>query len=148
MKFKFLTGDVNWSDYWGKWLAGPFNNGEFDYYFVLSLTNLLDACGEREAKEAGGKYLVDMSVVAPEEFQDKQSALDYCGCTFMWPQLKAYEKVEMISSYGGSAIVFSGIGNNYKKLFKAAKDKAKEAEMLFGFFMDRLLNKIGSTGWD
>lgn len=149
LSFKWLSGDVDYLEWGAKWISNKCNNGEFDYYFVLSLTNLIDVCGERESAEAGGKYLVDMDVIAPGEFQDKDAVLRSCGeslCT--WDNLAEDIKVEMLSVYGGRAAIFSGIGNNFKKLFKEAKLKAKETEFLFGFAMDRCQNAIGSTGWD
>lgn len=147
-RFRFLTGDVNWLDYGGKWISQRFNNGEFDWWFVLSLENVEDIVGEREAKEVGAKYWVNLSVYAPDEYKDKASILDSCGITEPWESLSAEQKIEMISSVDSGAHVFNVQGNNYKKLFAAARAKAIESEFMFGFVMDKPQNKIGSTGWD
>jgi len=39
MRFKFLTGDVNWETYGGKWVSPKLNNGDFDYWLVLEFVN-------------------------------------------------------------------------------------------------------------
>ena len=38
MNLKFLTGDINWTEYGGKFVTKKLNNGDFDYWLVL-LTN-------------------------------------------------------------------------------------------------------------
>ncbi len=148
IRFKFLTGDVNWLDYGGKWISQRFNNGEFDWWFVLTLDNVEDRVGEREAKEVGAKYWVTVAVVAPEEFSDKEGAVEGMGDEYTWDKLTPEMKVELVEQYAGGAQVFHAAGNNYKKLFKEARQKATESEFLFGFAMDRAMNAIGSTGWD
>lgn len=40
------------------------------------------------------------------------------------------------------------MGNNKGELLKAARKELLGVDMLFGFYMDRPLNAIGSTGWD
>ena len=37
VRFTFLSGDCNWSDYGGKWISQKFNNGDFDYWLVREL---------------------------------------------------------------------------------------------------------------
>ena len=37
MRFSFLSGDMNFTRYGGKWISTRRNNGEFDYYFVIEL---------------------------------------------------------------------------------------------------------------
>ena len=39
MRFKFLTGDVNWQTYSGLFVSRRLNNGDFDYYLVLRVEN-------------------------------------------------------------------------------------------------------------
>jgi hypothetical protein len=53
MKFKFLTGDINWQTYGGKFISKKLNNGEFDHWLVIEVTNWANAVGEREAKAIG-----------------------------------------------------------------------------------------------
>ena len=49
MRFSFLTGDMNYTTYGGKWISTRQNNGEFDYYFVIELLNWPETVGQREA---------------------------------------------------------------------------------------------------
>lgn len=149
IQFKFLTGDMNWAEYGGKWYSQKFNNGEFDYCFVREILNWEDVVGEREKRI--GKlptYNVTVSVVAPEEFSDKDAALSCVGIESSWESLSWVEKVDAIISYAGGAVVFNKGGNNYKALFKEAKKETEISAMLFGFAMDRAQNRIGNTGWD
>ena len=147
IKFKFLTGDVNWLDYGGKWISQKFNNGEFDYWLVRTIFNWEEAVGEREAK-GHGKYCVEIKVVAPEQFENKQGAMDCSGVEGKWEDLADEVKVELIESYAGGVNIFCESGDNYKDLFKRGAKEAMGSSMLFGFYMDRPVNKIGSTGWD
>ena len=80
MRFSFLTGDVNFTTYGGKWISTRQSNGEFDYYFVIELLNWRETVGRREAPPE--TYNVALSVVSPQEAQDKiGAALDCCGIT-------------------------------------------------------------------
>jgi hypothetical protein len=145
IQWKFLTGDRDWLGCGGKWISQKFNNGEFDWWFVREIINWEEAVGE---KEAPAKYHVDVSVVSPSEFQDKEQARESCSVEKPWSELDDAWKVELIHSYSGGAHVFGQDGDNYRKLFKLADEKAVASEFLFGFAMDRAQNKIGSTGWD
>lgn len=149
LKFKFLTGDVDCLEYGGKWISGKYNNGEFDYWYVLELLNVEDSVGERGAKEVGFEYWVSVYVVAPEEFKEKDKALECIGSTYEWEQCTNEMKVECILSYSGGARLFHAAGDSYKKLFKAARKEIEATETcMFGNRMDQPQNQIGSTGWD
>lgn len=142
MKFHFLTGDVDWQTYGGKWISGKLNNGEFDYWLVRELIPG-DEC------DIPQKYLVTLSVVAPEQYEDKESALAYCGIEEDWNCLTDRDKVEVIHSYSGGTQIWSGQGNNYQKLFAECLREAElQGETLFGFAMDRRVNALGDSGWD
>lgn len=148
IKFTFLTGDVSFLDYGGKWISQKFNNGEFDFWFVAELINWENSVGEREAKEIGKKYCLSVAVVAPEQFQEKDRAMSNVGAGDKWDALDDRQKVECVHLYSGGAKVFSENGDNFKKLFAQARKVALEKEFFFGSAMDRAQNKIGSTGWD
>ena len=62
MRFKFLTGDVNFLDFGAKWISSKRNNGDFDYWLVIELINWAEAVGE---KEAPARYNLSHCVVAP-----------------------------------------------------------------------------------
>lgn len=145
VRFTFLTGDVNWLDYGGKWISQVLNNGEFDFWLVRELVNMEDACGNT----SNGKYLCTLSVVSPSEFKDFDAAFRSCGWEDMTPEnLSDKDKVEIIHSYSGGSQEWSDYGSNYKKLFQQCKEEAEQILMLFGFYLDRPHNGLGDSGWD
>lgn len=147
MRFKFLTGDVNWQDYGGKFISRKLNNGDFDYWIVMEVLNWYDAVGEREAKEGGSKYNVSLSAVSPQEAgkdQLEQAFNSYDSEVLNDP----LAQVEALGSYGIKAPLWNMNGNNLGKLMREARKQADLASGLFGFYMDAPKNAIGSTGWD
>lgn len=153
VRFHWLTGDVDFLSYGGKWISNKQSNGEFDYWFVLELFNWEDSVGEREAKERGQRYFVELRVVAPSEVPEehRRKAVRYCDEAYSLnlDAISSENMVEMIDQYGVHAVVFSVGGNNAKKLLKRAKEQANVMEAFtFGFVMDRPRNALGSTGWD
>ena len=81
MKWSILSGDVNWETYGGKLVAGPFDNGEFQYWFVIEVMEWAERVGEDEAAEIDGTHNVCLSVVAPSECpaDELQRAIDSNG---------------------------------------------------------------------
>ena len=153
MRFSFLTGDVNYTTYGGKWISTRQSNGEFDYYFVIELLNWRETVGEREAPPE--TYNVSLSVVSPQEAQDKiGAALDCCGITEAMLQSatgNGYRDsvlVEALYTYGVHTPVWSKDGNNWRALMREARQEARQCEFLFGFYLDRPVNRIGTTGWE
>jgi hypothetical protein len=147
-RFTFLTGDVNWIDYGGKWISQKLTNGEFDYWLVLELINMNDACGRDN--EGQPKYTVELCAVSPTQAAgelDKALESDGMDRTNENASNPVFQ-VECLHSYGVSAHLWSGNGNNAHKLIREAKHKAMESEFLFGFAMDRPVNRIGTTGWE
>lgn len=152
IKFKFLTGDINWQEYGGKFISKKLNNGDFDYWLILSVDNLHECMDENHPN----KYLVSVNAIAPSELPEKEieSALQSMGQEDLSPAefTKKYGMLgllEAISGYMGGAMIFYDEGNNLRKLMKNAREQAEEMGVfLFGFAMDRTMNRIGSTGWD
>lgn len=148
MKFKFLTGDINWLQYGGKWVSKKLNNGEFDYWLVIELINMDDACGRDN--EGRPTYNVSLSAVSPDQAGEEnvKRALASCGLENTEDEVTDLMKVEMLHGYGISALIWQCDGNNAKKLLKEARQKAIVGSGLFGFFMDAPKNRIGTTGWE
>ena len=140
----FLTGDVNFLEYGGKFVTKKFNNGDFDYWIVIELINFEDATGE---KLNGSKYIIEVSAISPQSAGENSlnSAFECCGMDFTTDPLI---QVEVLSNYGVSAPLESFRGNNAHKLLKEAKHNIPIYTGLFGFFMDPPKNRIGNTGWD
>jgi len=145
-KFTFLTGDINWQTYGGKWVTPKLNNGDFDYWIVLEFINMHDATGE----ENGPKYHVSLAAVSPTQAGDNlQKAFECCGIE---PDSDTAKnelcQVECLHSYGTTAHLWQQSGNNASKLMAEAKKQAQVCSGLFGFYMDEPKNKIGTTGWE
>ena len=56
--------------------------------------------------------------------------------------------VEALHSYGVYTPVWSKDGNNCARLMREARQEARQCEFLFGFYLDRPVNRIGTTGWE
>lgn len=147
MKFRFLTGDVNWLAYGGKWVSSKQNNGDFDYWLVLDFVNMEEACGSDN--DGKPKYHVELCAVSPHEAGETglASAFECCGVPEDAKQNPLCQ-VEALHSYGISAHLWQADGKNAHKLLREAKRQAQMVNGLFGFFMDRTENRIGSTGWE
>lgn len=148
MKWSILSGDINWETYGGKLVAGPFDNGDFAYWLVLDIVNWAEAVGEDEASEIDGTHNVTLSVVAPSECpaDQLQGAIDSCG----WEEMELDSPLALVwllHDYGIFASVWNENGS-LKDLLRQGKQEAKTCEFLFGFYLDRPQNAIGSTGWD
>ena len=148
MKWSILSGDVNWETYGGKLIAGPFDNGDFQYWFVIEVIEWAEAVGEDKAADIDGTHNVCLSVVAPSECpaDELQSAFDSCGWEGMEIDSPAI-LVELLHGHGIRAVVHDDNGS-LRGLLRQSKREAVQAEFLFGFVMDRQQNAMGSTGWD
>ena len=62
MRFKFLTGDVNWKEWGGKFVSPKQNNGDWDYWLVMDVINIPNETGD----ESVSKYYVSIHAVAPD----------------------------------------------------------------------------------
>jgi hypothetical protein len=145
MKFRFLTGDVNALDYGAKFVSKRLHNGDFNYWLVMELINMTEACG----RDNDGKptYHVCLSAVSPEAAKDKlEDAFASCGDGAVSDNPLA--QVECLHSYGISSPLWQGDSNNAHKLMRQARQEAIKASSLFGFYMDAPKNRIGTTGWE
>lgn len=146
IRFKFLTGDVNWQEYGGSFISAKYNNGDWDYWLVMEVLNL---------DETDAKYNVSVMVVSPEAAGNTNlsKALAQYGFEEQDAEVPEYfnsdiGKVEALATYGIKAQVWNENGNNLAKLMLKAKRDLVTINGLFGFFMDSPQNGIGSTGWD
>jgi hypothetical protein len=150
MKWSILSGDVNWEDHGGKFVAGPFDNGDFQYWFVIEVFDWESMVGEREAADIDGTHNVCLSVVAPSECSadSLQSAFDSYGIDGGDMIGCPMALVDLLHGCGIRAVVHDDNGS-LKGLLRLAKQEARVCEsIMFGFKMDAPQNAIGSTGWD
>ncbi len=144
VRFKFLTGDVHWWHYGGKWVSQKRNNGEFDYWLVIQFENMWEATGD----ETGAQYHVQLNVVSPEQAGEDNLKKATDGYGMAEEDITDLIKVEALDSYGVHAVIWQGQGPNRLALLKAARRVAQISDSLFGFYMDRPNNRIGTTGWE
>jgi hypothetical protein len=142
-----LTGDTNWLAYGSKWVSQKLSNGEFDYWLVLELVNMDEACGRDN--EGQPRYHASLSSVSPDQARDKlPQAFDCCGLTDPEIMAKPLVQVECLHNYGVHAVLVQKTGNNAHQLLRDIKRESAVAEGLFGFYMDTPKNRIGTTGWE
>ena len=153
LQFRFLTGDINWLAYGGTWISKKLNNGEFDYYLAIRFTNWLEDTGE--TLPDGERYHVELLSVSPSEAGEESLARAFACCGMDGEDENSQRirkmplaQVDALLSYGIYAHLKEFQGNNSRKLLRAARAEAQTANMLYGFYMDRIQNRIGDTGWE
>ena len=145
MKFKFLSGYVNYRQYGGKWISKKLNNGDFDYWLVIKIDNVEDY------EEFEYKYIGEILAVSPSQISKEKldSAISSCG--FSDEQIEAgfsdEQTVDILSDYGIFAMLGSFSDNNFDRLASTLRKEAESREFLFGFYMDKAENMLGQTGW-
>lgn len=116
------------------------NNGEFDWYPVIRL---------QEKTEGQPGYWIDLLVVSPDETPDeeKRRAFECCSLEHK-AEHSEDETLYALITYGIYARVWGSEGTNKQQLMKEARRELSLLRMLFGFYMDRPVNRIGASGWD
>jgi hypothetical protein len=146
MRFKPLQTDMSWPKYGGTLISPKQNNSEFDFWFVIELIDWEDATGDTSQ----GKWNVALCSVSPAEAKDQlESAFACCALEDATAEVKANPivQVECLKSYGVYAQLWQQSGNNYRQLLKLAREQARVVAGLYGFYMDRPQNRIGTSGW-
>jgi len=153
LNFQFLSGDVNWTEYGGKWISKElygkdYNEDDFRYYIVMELINM-----DELIKTTEKRYRVILSICTPDvEYTELKSAFECCGYTedFLdsYKGNKDHIKVDALTSYGACAAVWNAAGNNYKELMREAREQAYQISLDPSIFLDEVYNMIGNTGWD
>ncbi len=141
MRLKHMEGDVKSK---GMWFSKKLNNGDWDYWLVLEITNLEEMMG----KECEKKYLYTLSAVSPEAAGQKSvdNAVESAGRED--EDLNEETKAMLLVEYGIKATLYEETGSNYKTLMRHARKDMERISMMFSFHMDRQLNAIGNTGWE
>lgn len=146
MKWSFLSGDVNWEDYGGKFVSGPMTDSDYPVWYVIDVVNMHDACG----RDATSEYCVELSVVSPG-FAGEDGLRQAAESWSLTPDEvgDGLMAIEVLHSYGLKAVVWSGDGDQLKPLLREAKRFAKtDLSIFFGFILDRPTNGVGTTGWE
>jgi hypothetical protein len=161
--FKFLTGDVSFTDYGAKWVRKV---GARRFH-VIELVNWAETAGESAAQD-NGKYNVSLSEIDLDSIPDESvaSALESCGFTLATSTYGiryVYSEsagdviangdaidlalVECCHGYGCKAPLEEFNGNNWRKLMRAAisASRALDDSAAHVSAMARPVNAIGST---
>jgi hypothetical protein len=148
LKLKRLSGNIDWKTFGAKWITKKLNNGNFDYYLIVSFMNFEEATGE---KCDGNRYIVEIHAVAPSQIPETHKNAAFRSMGLENEDKSKYTKkqiAEIIESYGIFANLKTLYGNNADNLMKEARKEINLVSGLFGIFMDIPENAIGSTGWD
>lgn len=141
--FRFAMGDVNYLDYGATWMR---HAGKQEYHFI-ALLNWEDSVGEREAKEIGERYNLQLSIVdlaQIDEVQQKKALESCCQPGETRPEWIAYACME----HGLKAPVRDVNTSNFRKTFAAlaaesraiSRDKNARRRAL-----SKRVNGLGST---
>jgi hypothetical protein len=151
-RFRFLTGDVNWQTYGGKW----YRKASEGQYHIIELTNMDECCGRDN--EGQPTYCVDLSLIDLTEIpvDAMTSALCSCGLEDRPLNLNAWDTwtendrlmlVECLHSYGTKAPLWQDSGNAYAPLLQQARAEshALDNDEAMTAALDRPVNRLGST---
>jgi hypothetical protein len=136
--FRFLTGDVDYLAYGGKW----YRKVASTRYHVIELTNMWDATGDR----SGAQYNVSLSEVDITSPQLKD-AIRSCGTDDEDLQDNELVKVDALASYGAKAPLGDWNSGNSRKLLIEARSESRSLDNLdkYEAAMSRPVNALGST---
>jgi hypothetical protein len=154
MRFKWLSGDIDFSTYGGKWISKQLDAGLFNYWLVMELLNLEDL-GCRD--EGDGMYEVSLQAVSLDLLStDKlEELVDNFGQEWFQDHFQSLDEktqleimVDEASTYGYGANIWAENGNNFTKLMKDMRARADHiAEYPWAYIGD-ITNGFGANGFD
>jgi hypothetical protein len=111
-KYHWLSGDINYKDYGGRWYRK-----EDDHLFtVIEMVNMDNACGDT----SHGKYLCIVNEVSIDDPIKNADALNCCGVSLTDAMDNIELLIDSLVSYGSNTIC-SNYSNNFNKLLKWGK---------------------------
>jgi hypothetical protein len=138
-------------DYQKVLISEVWNNGNFNLRFAVKTMYLEEYLSESELATTG-KYEVSILAVSPQAAKKNiKKAYDSMGMDE--EDLKTYKKnrlfpYQALLEYGIYATLWTKSGNDQDELEAEATKQLDIIHMLFGFYMDKSENQIGSDGWD
>jgi len=127
MRFRFLTGDVNWQDYGGKFVSKKLNDGVADYWLVIRFENMHELTGD----EGHPKYWASLCIISPDELGPEMlaRAMHFSGLEDRDPAtLTDLMKADLLHGYGAYDDACQFTGNNCQRVLKEARDEARYYE--------------------
>ncbi len=155
MKFDFLSGDVDWCTYGGKWVSERLDSGLFNYWLVLDFLNLEEAGARDDDDDA--MYHCAIEAVAPDLLGfDKIEELMYT-MDLEWLEEWYYRQSESnrmlllideasIHGYYGPCAFFEG--NDWRNTIISARRRAAHVATYPWSYWNRQANMVGSTVYD
>jgi len=130
-RFHFLSGDINYLDYGGKW----YRKVDSTRFHIIKLINMWDATGETNQD----KYNVSEVDITSPQLKEACECAD-CGDSEL-------EKAESLHSYGAAAPLGNWSGSNSRELLTQAKRESRELDnpKAYEAAMSRPVNLLGST---
>lgn len=130
------------------WISSKHNNSDFDYWLVIHLLCLADYPDIHDYD-----YHIQIMVIAPGEVPEsvRDEYISSLGCNddeYDHADTDARTMAILLAESGCGPTVWSKSGNNRKKLYREAIQEAQAIEMLLGFYLDKPINRIGTTGWE
>ena len=129
--------------------SNKLNNGDFDYWLIGNLRYM-----DQWTSDFPHKYYVTLMAVAPSEVpeDERDGALSSLGINDdEWDEVDS-GNVEALAVFlaeaGIGATLWQEDGDNKGELLKEMRSQARLIELMFGWYMDKHCNMIGSTGWD
>jgi len=143
--WKFLTGDVNWEEYGGKFVLRVAKRR----FFIIDVLNWYETVGEDEATCEFNVSLdeCDVSVLSEKNKEDLLSSCGWEGADRTDPLVWA----EMMHSYGMKAPLWGEDGDDIEELMEEAKSAAAELlddPSLHAEYLQTPVNAIGSTAME
>ena len=111
---------------------------------IKNVINLRDALGD----EAESDYVVELQLVPTKVTKEhKQDVISYLGIP---PEKWKDEDVRAwgIKEYGLGIPLWNDSGDDIDELSKEADEQAIPISSTIGFYLDKSVNRLGSTGWD
>lgn len=118
----------------------PIQGEDFLYWLVLQIMDM-DQSSDPDPERP--RFYSNVSVVAPSLIRDKMDHYRHPESGPFPDELLA----EMAFEEGYRVPVWSAEGDNPLALMKQGVEQAPIIERMFGFFMDRPINRVGTTGW-
>lgn len=155
MKFEFLTGDIDWITYGGKFVSKRLDSGLFHYWLVLDFINLEEAGAQDDEEDF--TYHAAIQAVAPDLLGfDKIDEL-LAQMDREWLQEWYYRQtesnrmlllIEEASTYGycGSCGYFEG--DDWRRTIVDAKKKASHVATYPWSYWGDAANQLGATVYD
>jgi len=136
--FRFLTGDIDYLAYGGKW----YRKVAAARFHVIELINMWDASGDKSVPQYYVS-LLDVDITS----SDLKEAMRTCGPDDEELQNNELVNVEALASYGATAPLGQWPGGNARKLLSEARSESRGLDDpdAYEAAMSRPVNALGST---